>query len=93
MSEVAVLNSETVVGVVGAGAMGAGIAQVAAQNGHRVVIADAMAASVVRAKEGHAKSMAREVEKGRLTRDAADAVVQRVRSRSWWRLRFSPSDS
>lgn len=72
-----VLSSETVVGVIGAGAMGAGIAQVAAQNGHRLVIADAVAASVARAREGHAKAMAREVEKGRLTREAADAVLER----------------
>ena len=77
MSEFAVFNQETIVGVIGAGAMGAGIAQVAAQNGHRVIIADAMAASVARAKDGHAKAMAREVEKGRLTRDAADAVLAR----------------
>lgn len=77
MSEPAVLNSETVVGVIGAGAMGAGIAQVAALNGHRVVIADAMVASVARAQEAHARAMAREVEKGRLTREAADAVLAR----------------
>jgi len=72
------LNSETVVGVIGAGAMGAGIAQVAAQKGHQVVIADAMAASVARAKDGHTRAMAREVEKGRLTREVADAVLSRI---------------
>jgi len=78
MSEFAMLNSETVVGVIGAGAMGAGIAQVAAQKGHQVVIADAMAASVARAKDGHTRAMAREVEKGRLTREVADAVLSRI---------------
>lgn len=72
-----VLGRETVVGVIGAGAMGAGIAQVAAMNGHRVVIADALAASVARARDIHAKAMAREVEKNRLTRDAADEVLAR----------------
>lgn len=72
------LRRDTVVGVIGAGAMGAGIAQVAAQNGHRVIIADALPASIARAKDGHAKAMTREVEKGRLTRDAADAVLARV---------------
>ena len=77
MPELAVLNSETVVGVIGAGAMGAGIAQVAALKGHRVVIADAMVASVARAQEAHARAMAREVEKGRLTREAAAAVLAR----------------
>lgn len=71
------LNKETVVGVIGAGAMGAGIAQVAAMNGHRVVIADALPASVARAREMHSKAMAREVEKNRLTREVADEVLAR----------------
>ncbi len=70
--------TETVVGVVGAGAMGAGIAQVAAQHGHPVLLADADPAAIARAREGHAKAMAREVEKGRLTAGAADAVLGRI---------------
>ena len=41
----------TVVGVVGAGAMGAGIAQVAAVHGHAVVLADAQPASIARAPQ------------------------------------------
>ena len=72
------ITERTVVGVVGAGAMGAGIAQVAAQRGHAVVLADAFPAALARAREGHAKAMAREVEKGRLARDAADAVLARI---------------
>jgi len=67
-----------VVGVVGAGAMGAGIAQVAATQGHAVVLADAQVAAIGRARDGHAKAMAREVEKGRLTADAADQVLRRI---------------
>ena len=66
------------VGVVGAGAMGAGIAQVAAMQGHPVVLADAHPAALERAKAGHAKALAREVEKGRLERAAADAVLWRL---------------
>jgi 3-hydroxybutyryl-CoA dehydrogenase len=66
------------VGVVGAGAMGAGIAQVAAVNGHQVVLADSQPASIARARSGHAKAMARDVEKGRLSREGADAVLGRV---------------
>ncbi len=71
------LGKDSVIGVVGAGAMGAGIAQVAASRGHRVVLADAQVAAIARAKDGHAKAMAREVEKGRLTRADADAVLTR----------------
>ncbi|MCE2902131.1 MAG: 3-hydroxyacyl-CoA dehydrogenase NAD-binding domain-containing protein [Gemmatimonas sp.] len=65
------------VGVVGAGAMGAGIAQVAAVHGHPVVLADAQPSAITRARTGHEKAMAREVEKGRLTREAADQVLAR----------------
>ncbi|MEP6763270.1 MAG: 3-hydroxyacyl-CoA dehydrogenase NAD-binding domain-containing protein [Gemmatimonadaceae bacterium] len=73
-----VFNAETMIGVIGAGAMGVGIAQVAAQHGHRVVLADAVASSIAKAQEVHAKAMAREVEKGRLAREAADAVLTRL---------------
>ena len=70
--------SHATIGVIGAGAMGAGIAQVAAVHGHPVVLADAAPAATARARAGHAKAMAREVEKGRLTPDAADAVLARI---------------
>lgn len=72
------VTSETPVGVVGAGAMGAGIAQVAAMHGHPVVLADAMPAAVARAKAGHAKALARDIEKGRLTSAQADAALARI---------------
>jgi 3-hydroxybutyryl-CoA dehydrogenase len=70
--------SVATIGVIGAGAMGAGIAQVAAVHGHPVVLADAVPAATAKARAGHAKAMAREVEKGRLTQDAADAVLARI---------------
>lgn len=72
------LGQDTVIGVVGAGAMGAGIAQVAAMRGHRVVLADAFAAAVGRAKGAHGQAMVREVDKGRLARAEADAVLGRI---------------
>jgi 3-hydroxybutyryl-CoA dehydrogenase len=70
--------SSVKIGVVGAGAMGAGIAQVAAVHGHAVVLADAQPTAIARARAGHEKAMAREVEKGRMTRAAADAVLARL---------------
>jgi 3-hydroxybutyryl-CoA dehydrogenase len=75
---VAVLDTGTVVGVVGAGAMGSGIAQVAAVAGHRVVLADADANAVARARDGLAKTLTREVEKGRLPAGADASALGRV---------------
>ncbi|MCC6245146.1 MAG: 3-hydroxybutyryl-CoA dehydrogenase [Gemmatimonadaceae bacterium] len=70
--------SEIVIGVVGAGAMGAGIAQVAAVHGHRVLLADANPDALVRARQGHAAAMARDVEKQRRSADEASAVLSRL---------------
>jgi 3-hydroxybutyryl-CoA dehydrogenase len=67
-----------VIGVVGAGAMGAGIAQVAAAHGHAVLLADAAPGAVARVRDGHAEAMAREVAKGRRTEADAQAVLGRI---------------
>ena len=66
------------VGVVGAGAMGTGIAQVAATAGDRVIIADATPNATEKARASIAKTLDREVEKQRLSRDDADAVLSRI---------------
>ena len=73
-----VFDNETIVGVVGAGAMGSGIAQVAATAGHRVVLADADASAVDRARQGLMKALAREVEKGRIAAGGDRTVLERV---------------
>ncbi|MEO7521230.1 MAG: 3-hydroxyacyl-CoA dehydrogenase NAD-binding domain-containing protein [Gemmatimonas sp.] len=70
--------SEMKVGIVGAGAMGAGIAQVAASHGHHVVLADVQSSSIEKARSGHEKAMSRDVEKGRSTRDAANETLARI---------------
>ena len=67
------------IGVVGAGAMGAGIAQVAAVHGHPVVLADALPQALARARAGHERALAREAEKGRLTSEEAAAAGGRIR--------------
>lgn len=72
------LENTTVVGVVGAGAMGTGIAQVAATAGHHVVLADARQGATAKAQAAIAKAMDREVEKGRMSRDAADELMSRI---------------
>ncbi|MEP6992320.1 MAG: 3-hydroxyacyl-CoA dehydrogenase NAD-binding domain-containing protein [bacterium] len=67
-----------VVGVVGAGAMGGGIAHVAAAAGHQVLIGDVRPEAVGRARASIAKAVARDVEKARLTQPAADALLGRI---------------
>lgn len=62
------------VGVVGAGAMGSGIAQVALRNGHPVVLADVEKSAVLKARQNIETSFARDVEKGRLTSEAATSA-------------------
>jgi 3-hydroxybutyryl-CoA dehydrogenase len=64
--------------VLGAGAMGSGIAQVAAVAGHRVILQDVDEAAVGRARSAIEKALAREIEKGRLTSSAAEAARGRL---------------
>lgn len=67
------------IGVLGAGQMGGGIAQVAAACGIEAVLVDASLALAERGRSRIEASLARWVEKGKLDRDAADAVLRRVR--------------
>ena len=64
--------------VVGAGIMGAGIAQVAAQAGHRVMLFDMRDDAAVRAKSKLAATLDGLVNKGRLAADAAQAALARI---------------
>ena len=65
-------------GVLGAGTMGGGIVQVAAEAGLDVLVHDPAAGAVERARERIAGFLRRKVEKGQLTTDEADAAVARV---------------
>lgn len=66
------------VGVVGSGAMGSGIAQIAATAGHQVMIYDNNPDALQRSKEKLAKIMARLVVKGRLAEETAAAIQGRI---------------
>ncbi len=66
------------VAVVGAGTMGCGIAQVAAQAGFEVAMFDTAPASLDRAWEAIRKSLGRLVDKGPLTPGERDAVISRM---------------
>jgi len=66
------------VGVVGAGTMGNGIAQVFAQSGFTVLLHDAAPTAVDRARKTIDKSLAKFVEKGKLTTEDRDAAIARI---------------
>ena len=66
------------VAVIGAGAMGAGIAQIAALNGHSVQLHDTRLGAGDAAKTGIAATLGKLVAKGRLTQAEADAAVERI---------------
>lgn len=58
--------------------MGSGIAQVAAQAGHPVVLGDAQPAQLERARAGIAKALERDVQKGRLDAARAGEIAGRI---------------
>ena len=64
--------------VIGAGIMGAGIAQVAAQAGHRVRLYDSRAGAAAEAKRKLASTFDSLVNKGKLAHDAASATLARI---------------
>jgi 3-hydroxybutyryl-CoA dehydrogenase len=69
---------QTPVLVVGAGIMGVGIAQVAAQAGHAVCLYDARAEAATEAKQKLADSLAALVAKGKMTADSVQALLARI---------------
>jgi len=66
------------VGVIGAGQMGAGIAQVTAQAGYHVLLADVGKERADAGKAGIARQLARAVEKGKLDEAAMDQALGRI---------------
>ncbi|HJV92368.1 MAG TPA: 3-hydroxyacyl-CoA dehydrogenase, partial [Azonexus sp.] len=72
------LPQQTVIAVVGTGAMGAGIAQVAAAAGHVVKLLDNRPGAADKAIDGIRTQFARLAEKGKLTAEAASAAGARL---------------
>ncbi len=72
------LLADVAVAVIGAGAMGSGIAHVAARAGHRVYLYDTNAEAVSRGRAGIGRDLDFLVGKGRLERAEADAILERV---------------
>ena len=66
------------VGVIGAGQMGAGIAQVAAASGYRVLLSDIGLEQAEKGRGGIAKSLDRLVAKEKITGEARDATLAHI---------------
>jgi 3-hydroxybutyryl-CoA dehydrogenase len=72
------LKPDAVVAVIGAGTMGAGIAQVAAAAGHRVRLFDAAEGAVARGIASTAAGLERLLERGKLDSGSRDALMARI---------------
>jgi 3-hydroxybutyryl-CoA dehydrogenase len=68
------------IAIIGAGQMGAGIAQVAAMHHHSVVLVDRDERAVSRGVDAIERNLGRLVEKGRLTEDQRGTVLTHIRT-------------
>ena len=66
------------IGVIGAGQMGAGIAQVSAQAGYRVLLSDVSAEVAGKGRDGIAKVLGRLVDKQKIAAADRDAALARI---------------
>lgn len=72
------MTAKLIIGVVGAGTMGNGIAQVAAAAGHDVIMRDITDEFVQRGLKNIAGNLGRDVKKNRLSQEQADSILGRV---------------
>ena len=69
-----------VIGVMGAGQMGGGIAQVAAQSGYSVLLSDRDLAWAEKGREKIAAQLKKQVEKGKLTNDELEKTLKNIKA-------------
>ena len=72
------LNSKSVIGIIGAGTMGSGIAQVASTAGHKTMVFDADAKAMQKAVANMQQTFSKLVEKGKLTGEKAKEISSRI---------------
>lgn len=72
------LDTSVKIAVIGAGAMGSGIAQIAAQAGHSVYLQDQQAGTAEKGKAGVAKVLQKRVDNGKMQQSDLDALLSRI---------------
>lgn len=72
------MRQDVTIGVVGAGTMGSGIAQLAAQHGHRVVLIDSQDAALQRARDAIEKQLLRAEGRGKLSAGSSSEILARI---------------
>lgn len=71
-------NSNSIIGVVGSGAMGSGIAQVSATAGHKTIIFDTNASALEKSKKNLMASLAKLVEKQKISQEKSNSISQNI---------------
>lgn len=74
------LNKDAVIGIIGAGAMGAGIAQVAATAGHTVFVFDLNEEVIEKAKANWQASVNKFAEKNKFSREKVHAIINNLKA-------------
>lgn len=72
------LTKDSVIAVIGSGAMGSGIAQVAATAGHKVIVYDNNGAAVKKAGENIKASLAKLVEKQKISAEEQNSILSNM---------------
>lgn len=72
------LNNQSIIGVIGSGAMGSGIAQVAATASHKVFVYDANASALQKAEENIKASLKKLVEKEKIGKGDANRIAANI---------------
>ena len=66
------------IGIIGAGTMGSGIAQIASQNGHAVVLVDSNEKTLNQSNENLKKVLNRLIEKGRINEAESNKIIENI---------------
>lgn len=72
------LTTNSQIGIIGSGAMGAGIAQVAAAAGHNVILFDTNQIALDKAKHNLESTLKKLVEKQKLTAQSSKEIIERI---------------